>query len=192
MPTQGPDTELLVRFRDGDTAAFAELMHRYKDAIYGYLCRCGLREATRDDLFQEIFIKVDRAAATFAPERPFKPWLFKVAVNTVRSHFRKRELLATDIEACEPASPEPSSEALMAAKETAEWLEAAISRLPLAQREVVILVCAEQMAQVEVAEMLALPVNTVKTLLRRARITLARWLAARNARAAREADEELS
>ena len=192
MPAAQPDTELLTRFRDGDADAFAQLLHRYQDTVYGYLCRCGLGEDTRDDLFQEIFIKVSRASSTFEPARRFKPWLFAIAVNTVRSHYRKRQLATAELSGCEPASAEPSSEAWLAARETAAWLEGAMATLPLAQREVVILVCCEQLKQAEVAEMLALPVNTVKTLLRRARLTLAQKLTARNARAAHEAHKERS
>lgn len=192
MPVSRPDTQLLERFRDGDAQAFADLLDRYQSAIYGYLCRSGLGDAQRDDLFQEIFIKVSRAAPTFAPERPFKPWLFKIAINTVRSYYRKRQLVAAELSEGEHAGTAPSGDAVVAAKETAAWLEAAIARLPLAQREVVILVCGEQMPQAEVAEALGLPLSTVKTNLRRARLTLARRLAVRNAQTAHEAHKESS
>lgn len=187
MPAARPDSELLQRFRDGEAQAFADLLYQYQSTIYGYLCRCGLGGAIRDDLFQEIFLKVSRSASTFSPERPFKPWLFAIAVNTVRSYYRKRQIVAAELSESEHASAQPSGEALVAARETAEWLEAAIASLPLAQREVVILVCAEQLPQAEVAEMLGFPLSTVKTHLRRARLTLARRLTARNARTAREA-----
>lgn len=185
-----PDINLLEQFRDGDPAAFAELLHQHQSAIHGYLYRCGLSEAQRDDLFQEIFIKVSRAASTFLPERPFKPWLFKIAVNTVRSHFRRRHVEAAEFQDRQAASPEPSGEAMVAARETARWLQDAIVRLPPAQREVVNLVCGERLPQAQVAQLLEMPLGTVKTLLRRARLTLARQLAARNARTARESHLE--
>ena len=74
----------------------------------------------------------------------------------------------------------PNGEQVAEARETAQWLEGAIAKLPLAQREVVGLVCAEHMKQSEVAEVLRIPLSTVKTLLRRARIALAQQLARRN------------
>ena len=190
MSAPNPDRELLLQFRAGDAAAFSELLHRYQGAVYGYLFRCGLNRAACDDLFQDIFIKVSRAAPTFACDRPFKPWLFKIAVNTVRSHFRKRAPVVAELDRHDTASGEPAGDALVAAKETAAWLEHAIAELPLAQREVVELVCKQQLKQADVAEMLELPLNTVKTHLRRARLTLARQLAARNARTARESHQE--
>lgn len=192
MTSPRPDIDVLERFRDGDASAFAELLHRHQHAIYGYLYRCGLSEASRDDLFQEIFIKVSRASSNYDPERPFKPWLFTIAINTVRSHHRKRQLLATELGEDDAASTDPSGDAIVAAKQTAAWLETAIARLPFAQREVVNLVCGEQLKQADVAEMLDMPVATVKTLLRRARLALARQLSARNARTAREAHQESS
>jgi len=182
------DREWLVRHCRGDARAFAELVARYRRPVYGYLVRCGVEESARDDLFQDIFAAIHRAAATFRPERPVKPWVFAIVANTVRSHYRKTRGHAITAEPPELArdAAAPDSHELVEAHETAAWLERAIAALPVAQREVVVLCCIEQLPQEEVADVLGAPVNTVKTHLRRARIALAQALARRRAALRRE------
>jgi RNA polymerase sigma-70 factor (ECF subfamily) len=182
------EADLLVRHCGGDTQAFAELVERYRRPVYGYLVRCGVEESARDDLFQDVFAAIHRAAAIYRPERPVKPWLFTIVANIVRSHYRKarvREvaLLPTDLPYGGAA---PDSHQLAEARETAAWMEKAIAALPFSQREVVVLCCVEQLPQEDVAATLGVPVNTVKTHLRRARIALAQALARRRAVLRRE------
>jgi RNA polymerase sigma-70 factor (ECF subfamily) len=137
-----------------------------------------------------VFIKIHAAASSYTPDRPLKPWLFAIVANTVRSHYRKqrvRELVFPDRAVVERTrDPSPDSEALALAKETADWMEHAIAALPFAQREVVVLACIERLGMEDVARVLDMPENTVKTQLRRARIALAKELARRNARGAWE------
>ena len=182
------DGEWLIRHRGGDARAFAELVARYRRPVYGYLVRCGVDEAVRDDLFQEVFAAIHRAAASYDVERPVKPWLFAIVANVVRSNYRKmrgRERAAPPPDRTRPDTA-PDSLELIEARETAAWLEKAIGALPWSQREVVVLCCIEQLAQEEVAAALGAPVNTVKTHLRRARIALARALARRQSALRRE------
>jgi RNA polymerase sigma-70 factor (ECF subfamily) len=177
--------ELLARHSRGDQHAFADFVACYRRPVYSYLVRCGVDEATREDLFQEVFTRIHRAAASYRPERPVKPWVFTIAANVVRSHFRRARdaRLPADDPSAEVA---PDVHALVEARETAAWLERAIAALPVAQREVVILSCVEQLAQDDVAAALEIPVNTVKTHLRRGRIALAQALARRTAAMRRE------
>jgi RNA polymerase sigma-70 factor (ECF subfamily) len=167
----------------GEAHAFAALLAAYRAPVYGYLVRCGVEESMRDDLFQEIFLKVHGAASAYQPSRPLKPWLFTIVANTVRSHFRRRRVVHLDLgaEAGEAlADPAPGPERALRARETAAFLERVLPRLPLAQREVLLLTCIEGMEQGEVAAALGIPVNTVKTHLRRGRLALAAMLAARD------------
>ena len=186
--TEPTDGEWLVRHRDGDAQAFAELVARYRRPVYGYLVRCGVEPAARDDLFQEVFAAIHRGAATYHAERPVKPWVFAIAANVVRSHYRKARGRALTALPTDPVAHHtaPDSLELIEAHETAAWLEHAIAALPMAQREVVVLCCIEQLAQEEVAAALGAPVNTVKTHLRRARLALAQALARRQAALRRE------
>jgi len=172
---------LLARHRKGEEGAFRELVSRYRAPTYGYLVRCGVSPIDRDDLFQEIFIKVHRAAATYQPERPLHPWLFTIVANTVRSYYRKRRVheIVFNEQLPEPVARTPDSERATEAKETVAWLEREIPNLPALQREVLLLVCVEGLPLQKVASALGIPVNTVKTHLRRARLKLAAKLALR-------------
>lgn len=174
---------LLMRHRAGDSAAFAQLIAEYRRPIYSYLIRCGVAEADRDDLFQEVFIKIHHAAAQYDASRPLHPWLFTVVANTVRTYVRKRKVQAmifADPPQHEPTSTDADASRQAMAKQTAGWLERQIQLLPLGQREVLLLTCVEHLPQQEVAEILGLPVNTVKTHLRRARLALVDRLARRD------------
>src|SRR5205085_6907941 len=85
------EAELLPRHCRGDGDAFPALLQAFRAPVYGYLVRCGVAEGTRDDLFQEIFLKVHQGAGHYSPGRPLKPWLFTIVANCVRDHFRRRQ-----------------------------------------------------------------------------------------------------
>lgn len=159
------------------------------DPVYGFVVRCGVPDDTREDLVQEVFLKVHRAAPGFEPRRPLKVWVLTIAANTVRSFFRKRAThnRLFDERAVDGVANEPDSLALTEARETARWIDHAISDLPLAQRQVLVLASVEQLDQTVIADVLDLPLGTVKTHLRRARLALARTLARSRLRAQREA-----
>ena len=80
----------------------------------------------------------------------------------------------------EVQDPAPDGERVAVARQTATWLEEEIRKLPLMQREVLVLACIENLAQKDIAAALELPLNTVKTHLRRARLALVDKLARRN------------
>jgi RNA polymerase sigma-70 factor (ECF subfamily) len=181
--TPEDERELLLRHRGGDPEAFARLVASYRRPVYSYLVRCGVPESDRDDLFQEIFVKIHASAGQYRSDRPLHPWLFTIVANTARTYHRKnkvREMVFADPPACEPRAAGADAERQAMAGQTAAWLEREIAKLPLAQREVLILTCIENLPQKEVAEILGLPVNTVKTHLRRARLALVSRFAQRN------------
>ena len=157
---------------------------------YRGVTRCGVDAAARDDLFQDIILKVHGAAATYRPDRPLMPWLFTIVANTVRSHYRKlRVQMLVFPDQTPDVDPAPTSQATLEARETHAYLEDAITELKLSEREVVILVCIEGMDLKQVAQVLDMPLGTVKTHLHRARVSLARALTRRNAKLAREAGQ---
>lgn len=181
---QADSRDPLLRHREGDPRAFPMLVANYRRPIYSYLIRCGVAEGDRDDLFQSVFLKIHRAAAQYRAELPPHPWIFTIVANEVRTYLRRRrirELVFAAPAAHEPEDPAPDGERAVEARETVAWLEGEIRRLPLAQREVLILASLEGRPLQEVAEALGLPLNTVKTHLRRARLTLAQRLAQRDA-----------
>lgn len=189
-PATGP-AAVLARHLAGDPNAFGELVSQYGSRVYGYLSRCGVNDAQRDDLFQEVFLRIHRGADKFRFDCPLEPWLFAIVANVVRSHFRK-EPQPTDLESEagefeKIAAAVPSAIDLAELKETAQFIETAISELSLPQREVLLLAVYEKMELQEIANLLGMPVNTVKTHLRRARLALAEKLAKLALKAKREA-----
>src|SRR5688572_1726759 len=121
--------------------SLAALIATHKAPVYGYLTRSGVSPADRDDLFQEVFLKVHGAIAS-TPAVAIAPWLFALVVNTVRSHLRKtqvRAIVRLDGSADPDAmTAEPGPDRALEARRTAAWLDAQIARLPLEQREVLL------------------------------------------------------
>ncbi len=189
----------LTRHCRGDASAFPALLEAYRRPVYSYLVRNGVAEADRDDIFQSIFLKIHGAAQSYDPARPLAPWLFTIVANTVRNHFRGQAAPVATVPRGDPldpldlADPAPGPEHIAAARETVAWLEDALLALPLIQREVLLLVTVVGLRQQDVANSLNLPLNTVKTHLRRARLALAAGLADRDAPARRTGgtDDEL-
>ena len=181
----------LARHCRGDASAFPALLAAYRRPVYSYLVRNGVAEADRDDLFQSIFLKIHVAAQSYDPTRPLAPWLFTIVANTLRNHIRAQAVpqaapiavapYADSRGPIDPPDPNPGPEHIAEARETVAWLEEALCALPPIQREVLLLVAVAGLHQQDVAHSLNLPLNTVKTHLRRARLALADGLADRDA-----------
>ncbi len=181
----------LPRHCRGDAAAFPDLLEAYRRPVYGYLVRTGVAAADRDDLFQSVFLKVHAAAGTYDPARPLAPWIFTIVANTVRNHFRGRppdQGAVSEQDTDNLADPAPDPERVARGRQTLARLEVAMAALPLAQREVLVLTALGDLRQHEVAEALDLPLNTVKTHLRRARLALAKALAEPDTQATRSGE----
>ena len=174
----------LTRHYRGDSSAFPALLEAYRRPVYSYLVRGGVAEADRDDIFQGIFLKIHSAANSYDPTRPLAPWLFTIVANTVRNHLRDRPIPFSQVQNEDPPEapdPNPGPEHITTVRETLAWLEQALLALPPMQREVLLLTAIAGLRQQDVAQFLNLPLNTVKTHLRRARLALAAGLAERNA-----------
>ena len=169
-----PTERLLIAHRDGDREAFSHLVERYRRPVFGYLVRCSVAEADRDDLFQEIFLKIHQRADQYDTARPLHPWLFTVVANTVRTYLRKQKLRSYFVWEPVPDIRDnaPDAESLASAQQTKAWLERAIQALPMPQREVLILATIENLPLKDIASILDMPINTVKTHVRRARMRL--------------------
>ena len=177
----------LARHLRGDANAFETLLKAYQRPIYSYLIRCGIAESARDDLFQDIFLKIHAAAASYQASRPLKPWIFTITANTVRNYLRAqhspqyKQVIALDEHVVDPPDPQPSLETRFEHNSQLSRLEQAISALPLKQREVLLLSAVEGLPQKEVALCLNIPLNSVKTYLRRARLNLVHAVRQRDA-----------
>ena len=185
----------LVRHSQGEPEAFAEFVQTYRSKVYGYLVYSQVDANSRDDLFQEIFLLVHRHTRRYDATRPVEPWLFSIVINSVRDYFRKTKRIGK-IEISTQDSSEAGclgdaldstcSHGELEGTETARWLTSALGTLPPDQREAIILCCVRGLDQAEASRILEIPVNTLKTNLRRGRLTLAKALAERNAQIAQE------
>ncbi len=175
------ELQWLPRHARGDRDAFPTLMEAYRAPVWSYLARCGVSLQLREDLFQDIFLKVHQSAPSYRASWPLRPWVFTIAANTLRNHVRDqqryRQVFATD-ELPDAADPQPRTDQSAVIAETKAWLDKAIMQLPFSQREVLVLVTLESLPLKEVAAILKVSQNTVKTRLRRARLKLTDMFAA--------------
>lgn len=179
--------EMLTRHLDGDPRAFGELMERFGGGVYAYLQRSGVQSASADDLFQETFLRVHRSAGRYDDHYPFKTWLFAIASNLVRSHFRKQKVRRVLVSwwrrtAREPDEPETgfdpgdraaSPEDRVADRQQLLVIEQALGQLADGPRRALLLTRVEGLSLEAAARALEVPVATVKTWVRRGRLQLA-------------------
>ena len=182
---------MLARHIEGEPRAFEELLQHFGGSVYGYLARAGIQKPTADDLFQETFLRVHTAARRYDPRYPFRIWLFTIANNLIRSHFRKKKVrrilvgwwrrsASSDPHAnprpLDPADDSPGPDEQAQAKSRAQWLEQAMDELPEGPRRALLLTQVEELGQQEAASILEVPVPTIKTWVRRGRLMLAKAL----------------
>jgi RNA polymerase sigma-70 factor (ECF subfamily) len=135
------DSALMLRYQDGDVAAFEILYRRHKDPVYRYLLRlCGQAEAA-EDVFQEVWSKIIKARAAYRPTAKFTTYLYRVAHNCFIDHIRRNKRHAGNT-AVDPERLGDGAESLETATERSlarERLEAALVELPEEQRDAFLL-----------------------------------------------------
>lgn len=159
----------------GDRDAFSSLLARYQNRLYRYLLRWVHEPATAEDLFQQTWMRVIENIRRFNPKRNFDAWLFAVARNIVIDYLRRRRPASLE----EPVGEDlPLSECLSAntpgaleqvlRSERAELVQRALEYQPPVYREILSLRFEEEMKLEEIAEVLSIPLGTVKSRLARA------------------------
>jgi RNA polymerase sigma-70 factor (ECF subfamily) len=177
------DQEVVAAARSGDEAAYRELVRRYERPVFWLIYRMVRNRELAEDLSQETFIKVLNALGSYRPEFKFSSWVFKIANNAAIDHLRRRELDTLSLEGSPHADTPEKIEATalqigekaesaldaVANKELGSEIERAIARLRPEYRTCILLRHVEGRAYEEIAEMLDLPLGTVKTYIHRAR-----------------------
>lgn len=135
------DSALMLRYRDGDVAAFEVLYRRHNDAVFRYLLRLCQHRDTAEDVFQDAWGKIVKARDSYRPTAKFSTFLYRVAHNCFIDHIRRNKR-HTRTAAVEPDSqpdpadlPEVETERSLARRR----LEAALQELPEEQRDVFLL-----------------------------------------------------
>lgn len=164
------DEALALGIQRGSKQDLGELIRRHHPLLVGYLYRLtGGDRALAEDLAQETFLRLMRSIGQYQHPRPFKPWLYALATNLARDHYKRADTRHTwtvlDDEAHgldQLAGDDQPDAALLADDETHE-VARALARLPDFQREVVILRYYQNLSHAEIAEALHIPTGTVKS-----------------------------
>lgn len=175
--SRSADSQLIGRALAGEPAAFGELVLRYQDRLYNSLARVlGSAEDARDAA-QEAFVQAFVKLETFRGSSAFYTWLYRIAHNTAMSHARrKRPTRSLDLDrderGSEPIDGGPAPEARLEMSERAVEVQRALAELSIEYREVIVLREIDGCRYDEIAEILAVPVGTVRSRLFRARLEL--------------------
>lgn len=191
--SKASDAELLARYAEGDEEAFAELINRYKDGLYAFLRRFLNHQDMIEDVFQETFLQLFSSRESFDTNRQLRPWLFTIAINKARDALRKQQrTAATSLGTFSEPSDMSISDAVntltsyqttpydeLSADETAERVRKVIGTLPESLREILVLAYFEQFSYKQMADILGIPIGTVKSRLHTAVVQFTRkWQAA--------------
>jgi RNA polymerase sigma-70 factor (ECF subfamily) len=159
------DEQLARRVQRGHTSDLALLVERHHSPLLGFLYRLtGGDRALAEDLTQEAFLRALRSIKQYQTSRPFKPWLYAIAVNVARDHFKRAAtryvVMLTDDELLALPDPIDLEEVI---EVDGPRLVAAIMSLPLHQREAIILRYDQDLSLAEIATVLSIPIGTVKS-----------------------------
>ena len=164
------DRELIELFLQGDTSAFNTLVRRHQKPLYNYILKLVGNRDDADDLCQRVFIRCYKSLRRLKDRERFNAWLYTIAVNQVRDHWRKRkEILSLDddsngtspVENMQSDNPDPGE--MTESYNRAEVVRRALDLLPPEQKEVLVLKIYQGLKFTEIASAVGAPLNTVKS-----------------------------
>lgn len=177
MAERYSDEELLGRHQTGEDGSFSEIVHRYAGELYRFLARFTGNAAAAEDLLQETFLQVHQSAEKFDQSRRLRPWLFTIAANKARDYLRsQRRRTEVSLDADIGGHGDESvtfaeifqggdalPEEMLGRAEQQEMVRRAVEQLPPALRQVLLLGYFQQLPYKEIAEIVGVPVGTVKS-----------------------------
>lgn len=175
-----PDAELIADCLDGQPDAFGALVVRYQDRLFGTLVTMlGSAEDARD-VAQEAFVQAYQKLGTFRGQSQFYSWLFRIALNSSVDHHRRQRRPTVSIDAArelsgaEPTDEHPETQPNYGAEreERQKLVRLALSKLSPEYREVLVLKEMDDLKYEEIAEMVRIPVGTVRSRIHRGRAEL--------------------
>lgn len=160
------DQQLAERMAQGEQEAFELLVTRYHGPLLSYITQQLGDRAKAEDLVQETFIRLIRHLERHGALDQLRPWLYKVALNLCRDYWRsasyRSEHAAAD-EMPEDADPSPGAEELLERQETVEQIAESLEWLPEVQQNIVRMRFFHELKLQEIAEMLEIPLSSVKS-----------------------------
>lgn len=174
---------LIERCKRGDLAAFNDLVRKYEKQVYNFAYRLTGNYDDANDVAQDAFLRVFNAIGTFRGDSSFSTWLFRITTNVFLDERKKAKAhpqssldeyleLGESSVARQIEDPSPTPEAVLEEAERALLLQKAVGDLPEYQRAMVTLYHGQQKSYEEIAEIMDLPIGTVKSRLNRARLAL--------------------
>jgi len=165
------DHELMIAVRAGEIRQLGELFERYNRRLYGFFVRLTNQPSVSEDLVQIVFYRILKYRHTYRDEGKFSAWIYHLARKVAADHFRKHAATPTPTDPAdlaEQADPrlQPSEQAT--ATEDVVLLRTALARLPLEQREVLVLSRLQHLEHKEIARLLDCTVGAVKVRAHRA------------------------
>ncbi len=170
------DVELLQRHLAGVPGAFEELVSRYTDELYGFLCRFVGNATAAEDIIQDAFVQVHVAAESFDQSRAFRPWLYTIAANKARDYLRakgrRQEYSLEGSATADEDGPSPGQNLEAADRAVAEEVDdrernaavrEMVDQMPEHLRLILVLGYFQQLPYAQIAEILEIPVGTVKS-----------------------------
>jgi RNA polymerase sigma-70 factor, ECF subfamily len=168
------DRELFALIAGDSEPAFSEFVNRYKNRLYNFIFRIISEKETAEDILQDTFLRVYNQRKNYSPDYALSTWVYTIALNLVRSELRKRKLRKylsldflkeeTDAELPDTTNPEPGM--------LKPILEKAVKSLPPEYRLAFVLCDINRLPYDEIAEIMRVPVGTVKSRINRARTML--------------------
>ena len=191
------DEELLTRYRDkGQTEDFDALVHRYENELYRYLSRYLGDPSLAEDVFQNTFLQVHLKRGLYEDGRPFRPWLYSIATHQAVDALRKagRHPTISLDQRMSPSADSDSGGGLidllvgdgesplshLQGEESKQWVRQSVAKLPEALRQTLILAYHQDLKYREIADILKIPVGTVKSRLHAALAKLQQMAQASN------------
>lgn len=171
------DRLIIQRIARGDREALAELYARYQQPLFRYLLQLTPDYGLAEEILQDTFVAVWKSARTFEGRSSVQTWLISIARRQAHNTLRRRKLLTVDeAELEELAATEPEPEDFALASVVRDELAAAFQQLAPLHREMIVLIFIEELSYPEVANVLGIPVGTVKSRLSNAKRMLRRLL----------------
>jgi RNA polymerase sigma-70 factor, ECF subfamily len=188
---QATDPDLIALARKGSEKAYRELLGRYQRPVFSLVYRMVRDREQAEDIAQETFVKVFNHLGSYNPKYKFSSWIFKIASNLAIDHLRKKEPETISLDGSRNAvtdeqmeatritvaSRDENPEEFLEARELGAEIEQAIGQLRAEYRTAILLRHVEGRPYEEIAEIMDVPLGTVKTYIHRARTELRGTLA---------------